>query len=279
MKKAIPAYILYVPVILGTASLGLFLYAVYNGWFGPAGVRGAHFCECYNGLIKQPINTWSNFGFMAAGLYTAWRSYQFFGNGNHNLFTRNKLIGVFYASLLVVMGPASMALHATMTPIGNQLDLFSCYLITAFVLSYALLRFYRLKTTHFILSFIAVIIFCEWVGSYPEKVPVFTTAGSAVFGSLLLLAVLIEIINSYIRKPAHEIQYAWLAVGTGVASFIIWNIGQTGSSVCRPHSLFQTHAVWHILNALALIIIHRFYLSEDMPPEALPTDSELLLTA
>ena len=43
------------------------------GWLGPDVGRGDGFCEAARaGWIRQPANTWSNLGFVVAGLSIAW---------------------------------------------------------------------------------------------------------------------------------------------------------------------------------------------------------------
>jgi hypothetical protein len=40
--------------------------------------------------------------------------------------------------------------------------------------------------------------------------------------------------------------------GTLVAAGLAGLAGRTGSPLCRPHSLLQGHALWHVLSAVAL---------------------------
>ncbi|MEP6663038.1 MAG: hypothetical protein ABJC04_05170, partial [Verrucomicrobiota bacterium] len=51
------------------------------------------------------------------------------------------------------------------------------------------------------------------------------------------------------------------AISFGVA-LVFWNLWQTKSPLCDPHSLMQGHAVWHLLDALSLFFLFRFYVSE-----------------
>lgn len=43
-----------------------------------------------------------------------------------------------------------------------------------------------------------------------------------------------------------------IAFVSGAAALAAYGLGRTGSPVCRPTSLFQWHAVWHVLGAVAL---------------------------
>ena len=64
------------------------------------------------------------------------------------------------------------------------------------------------------------------------------------------------------------------AVGLGLAALALGGIafllGQTGSPLCRPESLFQWHALWHLLVAVSLVA-YAFALS--VRPEVLATSA------
>ena len=67
------------PVIVAGAtavvSCGLLAVAVGRGWLGPDVGRGANFCEAARaGFVRQPANTFSNVGFVTAGLLIAWHA-------------------------------------------------------------------------------------------------------------------------------------------------------------------------------------------------------------
>jgi hypothetical protein len=44
-------------------------------------------------------------------------------------------------------------------------------------------------------------------------------------------------------------------------AFTIWNLDQHGT-LCTPDSLFQGHAVWHLLGATSLWLTFLYYRSE-----------------
>src|SRR4051812_18599019 len=112
-----------VTLLIAIAMITLFFLALFNGWFGASISVGAEFCEASRpGLIKQPANTWSNIGFITSGLIIAWQvSLGRFKN--NNVFTRSNFTAIFFSSLAVFLGPASMAMHATETEIGGNLDM------------------------------------------------------------------------------------------------------------------------------------------------------------
>jgi hypothetical protein len=63
----------YRPLALAAAvavvSTGLLVLAVGQGWLGPDVGRGDTFCEAARpGWVRQPANSFSNLGFVVAGL-------------------------------------------------------------------------------------------------------------------------------------------------------------------------------------------------------------------
>ena len=50
-------------------------------------------------------------------------------------------------------------------------------------------------------------------------------------------------------------------------AFAVWNTAVSGSALCFPHSLYQGHAVWHLLCAVSTAGIFLFYVTEDDPEE------------
>ncbi len=252
-----------IPLLVAVSSFSLFILAVINGWMGPAQNVGGDFCEGpYDGLIKQPVNTWSNFGFITAGLLVAWQLMKGTYRQQRNMLTQNDFSAIFFSSLVVLLGPGSMAMHATLTPIGGELDMLSMYLICAFMVAYATQRYYRWGAPQFVVVFISVIVICEVVGLYHPHLPIIDYAGNAIFGGFIITAIIFEMLNSFVRKAQHEKKWGAFGLISLIAAFAIWNFWKNDSPLCDPHSLIQGHAIWHLLDALAVYFLFRYYVSE-----------------
>src|SRR5690349_12127996 len=101
-------------------STGLLVLAVGAGWLGDDVGRGANFCEAARaGWVKQPANTWSNAGFVVAGLLIAWRAGRRDQLGD--VLPGQAGLAPAYGCLVVLLGPASAAMHATQSQAGGQL--------------------------------------------------------------------------------------------------------------------------------------------------------------
>ena len=251
-----------VPLFIAITSFSLLMLAIVNGWMGPPQGVGGGFCEASDGLIKQPANTWSNLGFIAAGLTIAWMMRHGAFYQNNNAFTQSNFTPVFFASLAVLLGPASMAMHATLTPIGGTLDMLSMYLVCSFMTAYSMQRFFGWKPIHFTVVFVSVVVICELAGTYHGHIPMVDYAGNAAFAFFIITASIFEIFNTYIRKYTLEKKWGYYSVASVITAFIIWNFGQNNNPFCDPHSLIQGHAMWHLLDALAVFFLFRFYVSE-----------------
>jgi hypothetical protein len=251
------------PVVVtgATAVLSSVLLAagIWRGWLGPDVGRGATFCETgRDWLVRQPANTFSNVGFVAAGLLVAWHA----GVRRDPAATlsAHRYLATIVGCLVVLLGPGSAAMHATQSAVGGHLDMLSMYLVASFAAAYAAMRWRRGGTRLLAAVFVGGVAFCELVGSWSVEVPVLMHPGNAAFGLLLVAAAVIEVL--ILRRGDTDARrgYAYLALASILVAFGIWNV--TKAWLCDPHSLVQGHAVWHLLCAVSAYFLYRYYASE-----------------
>ena len=253
-----------IPLGISIVSLLVFVLAITLNWMGESGMHGMKFCESgYPGLIKQPVNTFSNIGFIIVGLGMAYSQSKRHFAQNNNLFTRTNFFPTFFASLIVVLGPGSMALHATTTKVGGFLDLFSMYLAASFTFSYAISRLLKWKSLGFSLMFIIALGIHIYVHFLPYEIPFVGVIGSFCFGVFIILSAIIELTSHRIRKVQIEAKFGYACVLTMIIATFIWGKSLTGAPWCDPSSLIQGHGIWHLLNALSVYFLYRFYVSEN----------------
>jgi len=246
---------------VAVVSLGLLGAAVAGGWLGADVDRGAGFCEAAAGTVRQPVNTLSNLGFVVAGLAIAVRAGRPGGLGRSTM-ARRPGLATAYACLVVLLGPGSMAMHATESEVGGHLDVASMYLVAAFASSYAAMRRFDRGPAFMAVAFVLVVAGCELVGTYDRPVPVVEFSGNAAFGAFLVVAVVLE--RQHARRNAVSLDLRWLAAAVGALAlaFAVWNTAKAGSPLCWPHSLYQGHGVWHVLCAVSAYCLFRLYVSE-----------------
>ena len=243
--------------LTATVSCGALALAVWRGWLGPDVGRGATFCEAArDSLVRQPANTFSNLGFVVAGLLIAWHAA---GTPRAGM-VLSRPLATAMGCLVVLLGPASAAMHATQSSLGGHLDMLSMYLLASFAVAYATMRWRRRGSGLMAAVFVAALAVCELVGLSGPAIPVVMTSGNAVFGILLLVAVVLEVI--VIRRGETRTQrgYVYASLGSLLVAFGIWNAEK--SWLCDPSSPVQGHAIWHLLDALAAYLLYRYYASE-----------------
>lgn len=249
------------PLVIATAvallSVGLFAAALALGWLGPDVGRGGSFCEAArDALVKQPANTFSNLGFVIAGLAAAWHVSRR-GSG-----TMSASLGTAYAVLVVLLGPGSAAMHASQSVLGGHLDVYSMYLLASFVMAYAAARLLTLPAAGFAALLGASLAVCTVAEFTSADVPVVMTMGNAVFAVLLLAGLAMEVVLRTRGDVRLDLRWGIASVATLLVAFAIWNTGKDGGPLCDPQSLLQPHGVWHLLDALAAWLLFRYYVSE-----------------
>lgn len=243
--------------VVAAASIALLALAVAQGWLGPDVGRGANFCEApHDGWIRQPANTFSNAGFVVAGLLIARRV----GRGTSARAVMSPTVGTVLACVVALLGPASAAMHATQTAWGGHLDMLSMYLIAGFAAAWAWVRWTRRGTGSFVTAYVALVAACELVGLWPDPVPVVQHSGNLAFGALLLTAVVLETLLWRRGETDLVFRHGVVALGAMLVAFAIWLL--SNARWCDPASLWQGHAAWHLLGAVAAYWLFRMYDSE-----------------
>lgn len=116
------------PIALLISAAFLIVYVVF-GYFGfvtalePGAVIGeAHrWCESVSdSMFREPVNTLSNLGFMATGLYMFWVLSK--DTESKNQFHGFTPIAMLYAGCAIYLGPGSMLMHGTHTYWGGWAD-------------------------------------------------------------------------------------------------------------------------------------------------------------
>lgn len=234
-----------------------------NEWLGVTGVAATEYCEALRSrLIRQPANSWSNLGFIAVGWVIAFQAIRRVPGETSGTFERGVFYPVFFSFLAVSLGIGSFAYHASTTRFGWILDSGSMYLLSVFMLVYAVTRLWRLRPAVFLLLYAAGLWFSFASNSSPLMFPGDIDAGSAVFGLFLVLAVALECF--IMRSARRTLNGKWVVAFalTFVLSVFIWSRSRTGGAWCDPSSLLQGHAIWHLLDALCIYFIYRYYRSE-----------------
>lgn len=208
----------------------------------PAGFCEASLCA----WIRQPANTWSNLGFLIVGFWILRIARK---EGNRHL------RGVGYIS--IVTGLGSAVFHATETLWGVFFDYYGMYLGASYMLSVNVRRWRGWERKSILWLFWGSFAFSMLVMlSHPQQMRSFYLAQA-------LLAGCIECI--LFSSTIQSIRYRYLGAFYLVflPAFALWLLDEQ-KIWCNPDiHWINGHAVWHLLSAVGLYFLYRFYAQFD----------------
>ncbi|MEE2790467.1 MAG: hypothetical protein VX453_02420 [Acidobacteriota bacterium] len=236
-------YLQWVPWTVAFVSLSVFSVLAIVDWPGTFAAAGRGFCEAFReGSIKQPANTWSNLGFVAAGLWVARRASinRKSAFRSSNLIGRSEFLSILYATLVVFLGPGSMAMHGSGTAWGATADVLSMLLYITFPVVYALTRLIRGGVRICVWLYVAL---AGWLG-FSLLTGTLPFSGSTLYAWLVPAFIGLELCL-YFRTSSVTGDMKWLGFAGGVflVALVTWRLSHTGGLLCFPESVVQGHAV------------------------------------
>lgn len=309
------------PTQIALAALGVFTVAYMAvglvGWGPPAANESpigevSRWCErVREGVMREPVNTLGNLGFVAAGL----AMFRVLANDRGtpvpagNRFYGHQSLALLYAAAAVFLGPGSMVMHGTHTFFGAWIDNVSmvAYILIPWLFSLSVLGRWRDATLFKVYGAVLVAYaFGYWF--FGDDLGI----GLRLFDVSIALWIISEVLYRWWSPAARlwsglvgfavaavfgitpvEIlgnlgEYWWVALfwlpgavatgpapgrrqytpwfWAGIASFMlayaIWLTGTDEHSWCRPDSLIQAHAIWHLLTAVATWCFFKFLRTE-----------------
>jgi dihydroceramidase len=243
----------YTLLAIATTWGVLLMMAPFNAELAPATCTTTHcFCEKprMGGLMLQPSNSWSSFGYVFTGFFLMLDAQARRGT---NAFPPEGAIMFGIAAITVGIG--SVLLHATLTLWGQFADVLGMYLVSGFSLVYALAKIGRLDRAKSAMLYAAVCI---------ALVAILLIAPEArrwLFFAVLLTALIVEIAFARPLRPGVILRYLLLAVLVKAIGFGVWVLDQN-RIVCAPDSLIQGHAFWHVCGAVSLWLTYCYFRSE-----------------
>jgi hypothetical protein len=220
-------------------------------------------------------NTWSNFGYLAAGLFILYR--------------RPGLLGISVGANLCLMFLFSGWYHATLRPLAQAFDVAWIYglLLSAIIYGINSLGVMYSKET---LTPVPVAIlagvtpFIGLVGAilkYNGHLPLNSDIVAGVLIGILLIPVadillfdgwftrlIIKLLPGihagglFGKQPfqgSQKVQYATYIVAPSLFGIAVRLTDGCGKALCYPDSPLQAHAAWHILGALALLMTYNLF--------------------
>lgn len=214
-------------------------------------------CEYYQGLkpsthqwceekicgpIREPSNAFSNVSFLIIGIYII-------AHCSKKKFAHLRVLGIFS----ILIGLMSGVYHATSSFEGEVLDYSSMFLMSTYFVCANLARLYQWSGAR--LKWWALGIFVVSVGG----ILLLEVVGAIFFGLQLAFAFWLELLLWKRSVVNYGYRPFLLSSLLFAIAYLFWNLDRL-KILCDPNNHILTgHAVWHILNAVAILFIYRFY--------------------
>ena len=239
-------------ILISALTIAIFLSLNPNTWesWNPATcLKTGCFCEASNtqSPIRQAANTYSSLAFVFSGMFIIASARK------GNRFSVGYSILMALASIIVGVGSAFY--HASLTFIGQFFDVFGMFLLAAFMLVYAWERIWKLRISTTLGLFLTLNIFLSWL-----QITIPDTRRYA-FAIVLIIALVFEYYFRIKDKPQINVRLLQIGISLLAGAYIIWILDNT-RTICFERSLLQGHAIWHILGAISVWFLYRYYASE-----------------
>ncbi len=222
------------------------------------------YCELdrANDFFHHKINTYSNLFFFFFGIIVV--QIAFFDTKNKtdipkNLIEQFPLISFFFGACLIYLGIASSFFHASLTWIGERVDMNATYSIAISLIGISCYRLFiktdasnKFKAAYVLLLFFTVLVFIE----------IYLYTSSFVLLPLLILVIIICTITNYLRnKEKYNLYLQILSLLFMITAFILRTL-DVNKIGCDPASVYQGHSLWHLFTGMSVFLLYWFYRSE-----------------
>jgi len=205
-------------------------------------------------LILEPVNTWSNLGFILLGIYFLINAQKFVLN--QNILSSSSTYSRIYGFALLFVGLGSFFYHASQTFIGQWFDVFGMYLVSVFYICYNLLRAKKIKELQFKYYYLGICIFLGLVLVYIPQIR------RELFGVTIIIAVIQSVWLAKRSTTTIKTKYLIGSVVSYLTAQTIWLLDKN-KIWCDPYGWINGHGIWHILCAFAAILIYLYFQSEE----------------
>lgn len=265
---ALGPFVLLIGILIGI-TWGWRGRNVWDGWVEARELHHPDYAERILSaeVFRTPANTWSNLAFVLVGLYALalgnldWRRPP---PSCGNYLAQTPALSWLFGVLCCYLGLASGWYHASLTRLGQQLDVAAMYAPLLALIAINLGRFMprvplgsaRNRLPSWPLWTVGVIVGCFVLFWYKWSMRSFV-----VLPTLILSVTAFTLLDRVLANRKFRVRWMLASGAALVAARVCWQMDLAGK-FSGPDAWFQGHAVWHLLTALSLGCIYLYYRSE-----------------
>lgn len=224
----------------------------------------AEYCELDQSahFFRQTINTYSNLMYFFLGMISFLIGLYDRKNylvSNQNPIQQFPSISILFGCCLMYLCFGSTFFHASLTWIGQRVDMNGTYSICIVLIGISGYRYFIKKSltdtmkTLLIFSLIAIILFF---------IELHLLISSVILLPLLVIIVIFFTILNYNKhKENFSISFALLSLLLITGAFVLRTL-DVKKIACNPTSFYQGHAMWHFFTGMSAFMLYWFYRDE-----------------
>jgi len=219
----------------------------WSGWELP----NLKWCEAnLCSVITTPANTWSNLGYIIAGIWMLRAA-------------RGFRLGRFFGAAAIVVGVTSFIYHASYTWFFQFWDFFGMFVFAGLPVALNAQRLRWIPERLVPVAYLAVVFV------FSALVPICMRLGCP-FQLLVVVLILVTIsqeLTLWLVKRTPGSRRDWLLSIALILLGAVCSALDLSRTWCDPDNHWlQGHAVWHLLGAASLTMLFRFYRGLDQAP-------------
>ena len=263
MKKALILAAVYtLAMLLVYFLLNTFLDgSIWNGMVVSKSALTTEYCEYNNEhrFFHQNINTYSNLAYFFFGIFIcelARQDVRSQSKGHQNWLQRFPMLSFLMGASFIYLSIGSAFFHASMTWIGQRVDMNGTYGISISLLFIAVYHvFHRAHWSETVKKATIVIALLVIFSFYQIHLLV---PSSILLPVMILLIWILTAITYFQFRKERSVVLALLGLILIVVALKIrgLDVQKVG---CDPHSIFQGHSLWHVLTALSSFCSYAFF--------------------
>jgi hypothetical protein len=242
---------------------------VWQGWAESAELRHPAYAEkvYVDDVLRTRSDTWSNLAYVLVGFYVmalGWHDLRRQPPANAGYVVRTPAMSILFGLACCYLGFGSGLFHASLTRLGQQLDVAAMYSPLVVAIAINIGRWVpRLNSangrpgvsTWPILGALTLVT-CFLLYEYK-----WSMRSSVVLPTLILIVAAFALLDLFRRRLS--VPLLLLSLAGLVAARICWVMDVKGT-FSGPDTWFQGHAVWHLLTALSLGTIYLYNRNEEL---------------
>lgn len=229
---------------------------------------GTFFCERtdMSAIIRQPINTFSNFIYWMVGVAIVRRGWKDQSKSKrYNLVCANPFYSITLGGIMLYIFCASTFFHSSLISFASRLDFSSVYSLSLFPLMYFTHRVWLLsigvpsnvKHTKSTTTVVAVFTSAYLLLTFflPHGIENFTVLG--IIFTIIVFGIIVEK-----RDPGKTNKYYLMASIGSILIAVMWFGFDVYKILCNENSWIQPHSLWHLFAGISVFYFYMYIRSE-----------------